>query len=271
MNFTALSALARLKILDCIFNAKKGHIGGALSIVDFLVFAYGSKLVLPSPSGKPGSSDCPLVLSKGHSATALLSTLSLFYPDDAFPLDNYNSSGSLVGNNPSELVFGVEFHSGSLGHGLGFACGLSLADKLAGSSRRVITVVSDGELHEGSCWESLMFAVQHNLNVVVIVDKNNQICEDIISDVIDHGDLKSRFESFGFSCIQVDGHCFETFSNSVSPFIVNSTSPRVVLLDTIKGKGISFMEKSIRFHHGIPTSSEYSQAVSELKTITTSS
>ena len=264
MNYTHTSTRARLKILDCIYNARKGHIGGALSIVDFLVYAYGSKLVLPSPLNRPVSSTCPLILSKGHSATALLATLALFYPDEAFSLDNYNSSGSLVGNNPSELVFGVEFHSGSLGHGLGFSCGLSLADKLAGFNRRIITVVSDGELHEGSCWESLMFAVQHSLNMVIIVDKNNQICEDIISNVIDHGNLKSRFEAFGFSCVQVDGHDFDAFSKIVTPFVLNNKSPRVVILDTIKGKGISFMEQSIRFHHGIPSSSEYSQAVSEL-------
>lgn len=261
--FETRAKSVRRKILSSVFRAKKGHLGGALSITDFLLFIYSNGFVQPHPGGRRSRVQNPLVLSKAHSATALLAVMEEQFPDRAHPLEDYNADGSLVGNNPCEAVFGVEFHAGSLGHGLGYGAGLALGSRLAGGSSCVHVVVSDGELNEGSCWESLLFIAQHRLNICVTVDQNNQICETYTDDAVGLGDLKAKGLAFGFKVAEVDGHSFEQLS-SVSDFLSKEKSPRLLILNTIKGKGVSFMERVIRFHHSIPTRDEFELAMKEL-------
>lgn len=253
----------RKSIISTIYHAKKGHLGGALSSVDFIFYIFASQVVQPHPGGKKSFVKNPFVLSKAHSSTALLTVLQELFPDKAHSLKNYNRNGDLVGNNPSEMVFGVEFHAGSLGHGIGYGAGLALASKLRGDDRYVVVMVSDGELNEGSCWESLLFIARHKLNVCVVVDRNNQICENYIDDAVGLGDLSSKAQSFDLLVREIDGHSLSEFEN-VEDFIKNGGAPRMVILNTIKGKGVSFMESVVRFHHSIPTEKEYLEAMCEL-------
>lgn len=255
---------ARVIILESIFRAKKGHIGGALSIVDFLVFAYGLKLVEPHPGGNKTVVDKPLVFSKAHSSTALLATMQVLFPDRALSLDNYNLHGSLAGNNPCEQVFGVEMHGGSLGHGLSYAAGICFGATLEGKTKRVVAVLSEGDLMEGSTWEALMFIAHFNLDVCVVVDLNGQLCEGFVSDILSLGELHKKFRAFGLECTSVNGHEFNSLL-SAEDIICNSSQPRAIILETVKGKGVSFMESKIKFHHSIPNDEEYRAAKAELE------
>ena len=253
----------RLEIVKAIYNAKKGHLGGALSSTDILSYLFLKEIVLPHPGGSQSVSTKPFILSKAHSATALLAVLWELFPESASPLNSYNKNGSLVGNNPSENVFGIELHAGSLGHGISFGSGLAFAQKFEKTIDYVVVLCSDGEFHEGTNWEGLLFAQQHKINICVVIDKNEQICEDRTDAVISLGNLNQKMMAFGFEVLEINGHDFSDLEK-LENFITAKSNPRVVIANTVKGKGISFMEKNIKFHHSIPTEEEYLLALNEL-------
>lgn len=259
--FDAAAKSVRGRIITAIHGGGKGHLGGALSAADLILFLYQQKIVTPCIPGE--ASDHPFIMSKGHSATALLAVLDELGVNSIEALETYNKDGSLIGNNPSELVPGIEFHTGSLGHGVGLACGVALANQIKGKEGRVVALISDGELLEGSIWEGLLFAVSNNLDVCVIVDRNNQICEDFMSDTVDVKNLPDVLRSLGFEVAEIDGHDFDSLS-TLESFICQTKKPRVVVANTVKGKGVSFMEGVIRWHHSIPTDEEYERAMAEL-------
>lgn len=263
-SFQSLASLARQRVITAIFNAKKGHIGGALSSIDLMLYLYLNKLVTMHPGGSTSVSERPFVLSKAHSATGLLAVISVLDKAHESILDSYNTGGSLVGNNPSEQVPGVEFHAGSLGHGISFGAGLALAKKLGEPIDYVTVFVSDGELHEGSCWEGLLFIAHHDLDVCVIVDNNHQICEARTDSAVSLGHLEGKFKAFGFTTLCIDGHSLSDL-RKIDAFITGARWPRAIVADTIKGKGVSFMEKVIRFHHSIPSREEFDSAMAELR------
>lgn len=259
--FEVRAKAVRRRILTAIYNGKKGHIGGALSCADILLYLYGCNVVEPHRATSSASrwSPRPLILSKGHSATALLAVLDeIGFTSDM--LGSYNAEGSIVGNNPCERVPGIEFHTGSLGHGVGLACGVALAHRLQGSKEPVTVLISDGELMEGSTWEALLFMVQQKLNVCVIVDQNRQICETHIQ----IGNIKDALSNLGLSVCATSGH--EQYGLVVTAAAITQHQlPRIVIADTVKGKGVSFMEGVVRWHHSIPTPEEYAAAMEELK------
>jgi len=261
--FLSLTKRIRLLIIKAVYSAKKGHLGGALSSADILTFLFLKGLVLPHPGGDKSVSRKPFILSKAHSATALLAVLWELFPKSASPLTSYNINGSMVGNNPSENVYGIEFHAGSLGHGIGFGAGLAFTRKFENSLDYVVVLCSDGEFHEGTNWEGLLFSKQHELNICIIIDNNGQICEDKTDAVISLGNLNNKMQAFGFEVLEINGHDLNDLE-SLESFIKDKSNPRVVIANTIKGKGISFMEKQIKFHHSIPTAEEYHLALNEL-------
>jgi transketolase len=202
------------------------------------------------------------ILSKGHSSAALLSVVNLIN-NNKFKkyLENFNLNGSYSGNNCSENVPGFEFHTGSLGHGVGLACGVALAKKNSKIKGNTIVLISDGELHEGSIFEGILFGDQHNLNVVVIIDNNKQICEDYTKNVVG----TEKFLSFlkkNFNTLEINGHNYKELSK-INSFI-RYRGFKIIIANTIKGKGVKFMENVIRWHHSIPNQMEFEKALKEL-------
>lgn len=255
-DFETRARSVRRRIITAIYNGKKGHIGGALSCADILLYLYASGPFYPCVHDT--KSQRPLILSKGHSATALLAVV-----DEIFDMDllaTYNADGSMVGNNPCELVPGIEFHTGSLGHGVGLACGVALAHRLQGSTEPVTVLISDGEMMEGSTWEALLFAVAQQLNVCIIIDRNRQICETTLEIM----GLYQIMRNMGYEVHGINGHNFDGLRDMGSA-IAESVRPRIVIADTVKGKGVSFMEGVVRWHHSIPTPEEYAAAMEELR------
>jgi len=199
----------RKSIIDAIFKAQKGHLGGALSSVDILYYLFSNKLVDIFLRNKSKNS---FILSKGHSSLGLLAVINYISKNKYQKfLKNFNQNGSLSGNNCSELVPGFEFHTGSLGHGVGLGNGVSLSKKLDGKNGNTVVMISDGELHEGSIIEGILFADQHNLNLTVIIDNNNQICENFTDNIVSVKKILNFFKK-SYNCIEIDGNDYSDLS-----------------------------------------------------------
>ncbi len=250
----------RESIIEAIFKAQKGHLGGALSSVDILYYLYSNKIVEVSTKQKKTVNS--LILSKGHSSLGLLAVINFIKKNKYNELlYNFNQDGSLSGNNCSELVPGFEFHTGSLGHGVGLGCGVSMGKKFQKINGQTIVLMSDGELHEGSIMEGILFADQLDLNLTIIIDNNGQICEDFTNNVVSVKKIFSFLKN-NFNCLTINGNKLSDLEK-IKPFL-NRKGFKVVIANTIKGKGISFMEKEIKWHHSVPNKDEYTKAIKEL-------
>tara|TARA_B100001057_G_scaffold500829_1_gene618144 strand:+ start:2579 stop:3385 length:807 start_codon:yes stop_codon:yes gene_type:complete len=260
--FEASVKKIRKSVIDTIYNAKKGHLGGALSSIDLLYYLYSNKIVEVFINKNKYTKNS-LILSKGHSSLGLLAVINYVKKNKYLKLLNtFNQNGSLSGNNCSELVPGFEFHTGSLGHGVGLGCGVALAKYFQKTTGHTIVLISDGEIHEGSIMEGILFADQHNLNLTVIIDNNGQICENFTDNVVS---VKKalRFFKKEFQCIEINGNKF-TDLKKISNFL-KKKGFKIIISNTVKGRGISFMEKKIKWHHSIPGKEDYENAIKELK------
>ena len=261
----ALSRDIRLKILDIVYKAGGGHIGGCFSVTDILVTLY-HRILKHEPS-KPDWEDRDfLIFSKGHCCLALYTVLNQCnYFSDRL-LKEYSQNGSNLGGHPKKGdAPGIEATTGSLGHGLAIANGIALSAKIKNKDNKVFTVMSDGEMNEGSVWESIMFASQQKLdNLTLIVDNNNQISLDKLSNILSVEPLDQRFKSFGWSVSRVDGHSHNAILNALKKTPKEIEKPLVVIADTIKGKGVSFMEGVTKWHYRGPTDQEYRMAKEEI-------
>ena len=250
----------RKSIIETIYRAKKGHLGGALSSVDILYYLYLNKIVEVFVHNRNTKNS--LILSKGHSSLGLLAVVN-FVKKNKYKkiLYNFNQNGSLSGNNCSELVPGFEFHTGSLGHGGGLGCGVALGKKFQNIDGNTVVLISDGEMHEGSIMEGILFADQHNLNLTLIIDNNGQVCENYTDNILS---IKKNlfFLKKYFSCIEINGNKISDLKK-IKPF-VKKKGFKIIISNTIKGKGISFMEKKIKWHHSVPNEKEYNAAIKEL-------
>ena len=261
------SAEMRLEIINTIFHAKKGHIGGAYSCLDLLVCLYYGNILNISPETQNNIDRDIFILSKGHSGIAqyvILADLGFFKKED---LKSFNHKGSFLGEHPDKDIPGVEADTGSLGHGIGIAVGYAFASKLENLKRKICVIVGDGECYEGSLWESIMFASQHKLdNLYIIVDRNNQITLDFTEECNALDPIDEKFSSFGLNIFKTPGHDHEKILKTFKT--INSKKngkPNVIIADTIKGKGVSFMESSLKWHHGLPNDEEKNVALEELK------
>ncbi len=261
----SLSREIRLKILDIVFYSGGGHIGGSYSVTDILVTLY-HEILKHDPKNAEWSERDFLIFSKGHCCLALYTVLNQCnYFSDAL-LDSYSKDGGKLGGHPKKGdAPGIEATTGSLGHGLAIANGIALSLKLKNKMNRVFTVMSDGEMNEGSVWESIMFAVQHKLdNLVLIVDNNNQISLDKLTNILSVEPLDKRFESFGWSVKRINGHDHSEIIDSLKSIPIETGKPTVLVADTIKGKGVSFMEGVTKWHYRGPNDEEYELAKREL-------
>jgi transketolase len=255
----------RMALLKYIKMAGAGHTGGSLSCVDILNVLYNRILnVAPETFHHPGRDR--YIQSKGHSVEALYVVLADcgFFPEKG--LDTFYGYGSDYTGHPTRKVNGVEHNTGGLGHGLAFSVGVALAGKLDQAAYRVFTLLGDGELAEGSNWESLMAAAHYHLdNLCVIIDRNTLQLTGHTEDMCGLEPLANKLDAFGAEVRTVDGHKVTALADVLArlPFTVGK--PSVVIAKTVKGKGISFMENDPKWHHGVPDDRQYELAQQELE------
>jgi transketolase len=257
------SLLYRRRLLEIIKHAGAGHTGGGLSCIDILNVLYNGVLnVTPATFGDPGRDR--YVQSKGHCVEALYVVLADrgFFPQSELEtLCRYRSH--FVGH-PTRKVPGVEQNTGALGHGLSICVGMAIAAKLDRTASRVFTLLGDGELAEGSNWEAAMAASHYRLdNLIAIVDRNGLQITGPTREVCSSEPLDMKFSAFGWSVVMVDGHDLDELERALS-VCAGSGKPTVVIANTIKGRGISFMEGIVKWHHGVPTDEEYGRALAEI-------
>jgi transketolase len=254
----ALARLIRREALRMVFRANASHIGGAFSAAEILSVLYSGILRVD-----PGKPDWPgrdrFIMSKGHCCTALYAVLALkgFFP--AAELEEYGCNGTRLMSHVSHHVPGVEWSTGSLGHGLPIACGQALAARRQDLDWRVFCLLSDGELDEGSNWESFMFAAHHGLtNLTALIDRNGQQGLGKTSEVLRIDNLKERLEAFGWQAVVVDGHDVAALEACLSASRIGR--PLAVIANTVKGKGVPFMEDRLEWHYRPPRSVEELEA-----------
>src|SRR4051794_39622779 len=247
-------------ILQQSKRANVGHIGCALSVADIVACLYGDILRI-SRTDDPERDRC--ILSKGHAALALYAAIFLKGWITQAMLDSFCGDGSLLGVHPEHALPGIDFSTGSLGHGLSMGAGAALAARLQGSTRRVAVLLSDAECNEGSTWEAVMFAAHHGLsNLQAIVDLNGQQALGYTKDVLDPGSIAERWRSFGWNAYEIDGHDAAALGDTLNSRS-ESTAPRVVLARTVFGKGVSFMEGHLKWHYLPMSDDQYQQALKE--------
>lgn len=254
----------RQLILKQSHRAHVGHIGSALSIADLLAALFSSAIRSHTPTDNDRDR---FILSKGHAALALYATLYLRGMMTSKQLDSFCQDGSFLGVHPEHTLRGIDFSTGSLGHGLSMGSGAALAARLQGSKRRTFVLVSDAECNEGSMWEAAAFAAHHQLsNLVVIVDCNGQQAFGYTRDVINMSPMKARWESFGWHAIDLDGHDTPLLTQTLHSLDTTEGPPHVLIAQTTFGKGVSFMENQIKWHYWPLSETEYQQAQREIET-----
>lgn len=250
--------------LKMVFNAKASHIGGAFSMTDILAVLYKNILKI-NPAQPNDDNRDRFLLSKGHACTSLYATLGLKGFFDVEELSTYATNGSKFLSHTSHYISGVEISAGSLGHALPIACGLAIAAKKKQKTWKTYCLLSDGELNEGSNWESILLAPQLKLNnLILIIDYNKIQSFGFIKDIIDIEPLSKKFESFNWETYEIDGHNHEELITTFNTCDNNNLKPKVIICNTIKGKGVSFMENKLLWHYKSPNQEEYNQALEEL-------
>jgi transketolase len=251
----------RRLILEESRRANVGHIGSALSIADIVAVLYGRVLRVRRP-GEPERDR--FILSKGHASLALYCALHQRGWLSRDELDTYCADETLLGVHPEHDLKGVDFSTGSLGHGLSLGAGAALAARLQGSPRRVFVLVSDAECNEGSLWEAAMFAAHWKLsNLVAIVDLNGQQALGYTEDVLSLPGMAERWRAFGWDAHEVDGHDREALAGLLDGFATTSGPPHAVVARTTFGRGVSFMERQIKWHYLPMNEQQYEQALTE--------
>ena len=239
-----------------VYSAKASHIGGALSMADILAVLY--KYTINHDPNNPDWNDRDRVfLSKGHACTSLYATLALcqYFPKRL--LEEYGKNGTLLISHASSQIPGVELSTGSLGHALPVACGIALAGKRKKKQYKVYVILSDGELDEGSNWEAFMLASQLKLdNLKVIIDYNKIQSLGRLEEVINLEPLADKFRAFNLNVAEIDGHDHDQIHSAFEKVSENSR-PSVIIADTVKGKGIPFMENKLLWHYKSPSEDEY--------------
>ena len=256
---------ARMGIIEGVFNAKSGHPGGSLSCVDIVTYLYFQHMNIDPQNPQMEDRD-RFVLSKGHAAPALYSVLAQrgFFPVEQ--LKTLRKSDSMLQGHPSmKYTAGVDMCTGSLGQGISTACGMALAAKLSNKSYRVYTILGDGEIQEGQVWEAAMFASAKGLdNLVAVVDNNGLQIDGKISEVNSPYPIAEKFKSFGWNVIEISAHSFDEIDAAFNAAAEFKGKPSVIVANSVKGKGVSFMEDQVSWHGTAPNAEQYEQAMSEL-------
>ena len=256
----------RMGIIESTHAAKCGHPGGSLSAADMFTYLYNKELNVDPANPKMETRD-RFVLSKGHTAPGLYAALALrgFFPvEDLLTLRKVGSY--LQGHPNMNTVPGVDMSTGSLGQGISTACGMARAAKTKGQTNRVYTLLGDGETQEGQVWEACMFAAHYNLdNLCVIIDNNGLQIDGDVSKVMSPYPYKEKLEGFGFHVETINGHDFEQIEAALNTAKTVKGKPTAIVMQTVKGKDVSFMENNAGWHGVAPNDAQFDQAMAELK------
>lgn len=255
----------RLGIIDGVFSAKAGHPGGSLSICEVLSYLYNVEMKVDSKNPKWEGRD-RFVLSKGHAAPALYAALALkgFFPVE--DLKTLRKSDSYLQGHPNmNKIPGVDMSTGSLGQGVSAAVGMALGAKFDNADYRVYTILGDGEIEEGEVWEAAMFAANKKLdNLVAIVDFNGLQIDGSIDEVNSAYPIADKFKAFNWNVVEIDGHDYEQIENAFDNARNTKDKPTCIVMKTVKGRGVSYMENQVGWHGKAPNEEEYNQAITEL-------
>lgn len=257
----------RKGIVTAVHSAKAGHPGGSLSAADMFTFLYFEEMNIDPKNPKKEDRD-RFVLSKGHTAPGLYSALANrgYFPVE--DLTTLRKLGSYLQGHPCVHIPGVDMSSGSLGQGISAAVGMALGAKLDNKDFRVYTMLGDGELEEGQVWEASMFAGHRKLdNLCVIVDNNNLQIDGPIDQVCSPYPIDKKFEAFNFHVINIDAHDFDQIRAAFKEAKETKGMPTCIVMHSLKGKGVSFMENSVDWHGKAPSDEEYAVAMADLDKI----
>ena len=256
----------RMGIIEGVHSAKSGHPGGSLSIADILTYLYFEKMNIDPKNPSKEDRD-RLVLSKGHAAPALYSVLAergYFSKDE---LKGLRHIGSILQGHPDmKHIPGVDMSSGSLGQGISAAVGMALSGKHFNNNYKVYTIVGDGESEEGQVWEAAMFASAKKLdNLTAIIDVNGLQIDGTVEEVNSPLPLDKKFEAFGWNVVLIDGHDFCNIEKALNIAENTTGKPTAIIMKTVKGKGVSYMENQVGWHGSAPNDEQYEQAMTELR------
>jgi transketolase len=250
----------RRTVIEQSKRANVGHIGSSLSIADIVAALFGSAMRIPSADDPERDR---FVLSKGHAALAVYAALYATGRISADVIGTYCSDGTMLAAHPEPSLDGIDFATGSLGHGLSMGAGAALGARWRGSRHRVFVLISDAECNEGSLWEAVMFSAHHRLsNLIAILDLNGQQALGYTADVLELDDMAGRWRAFGWDVHEVDGHDPGAIAATISR--LDGDRPHVLIADTTFGKGVSYMESQIKWHYWPMSDDEYEQALSDL-------
>ncbi|MBP3362087.1 MAG: transketolase [Clostridia bacterium] len=258
----------RKDALTAVHSAKSGHPGGSLSIADLLALLYFEVMNVDPANPKMENRD-RLVLSKGHTAPALYGALAErgFFPISDVP--SFRHFGSYLQGHPDmKGVPGVDMSTGSLGQGISAAGGMALAGKLDNADYRVYAILGDGELEEGQVWEQAMFAAHYKLdNLTAFIDFNGLQIDGDITNVMNPTPIDKKFEAFGWNTVISDAHDFQSLRSAIDNAKNTKSKPTAVIMKSVKGKNVSFMENNAAWHGSAPNDEQYAQAIDELDKI----
>ena len=262
----ATACKVRMGVIEGTYGAKAGHPGGSLSAAEAFTYLYFKEMNIDPKNPKWEDRD-RFVLSKGHTAPGLYAALANrgFFPVEDLPtlrhIDSY-----LQGHPNMNMVPGVDMSTGSLGQGISAAAGMALAAKHQGKTNRVYTLLGDGEIQEGQVWEAMMFAAHYDLdNFCAIIDNNGLQIDGKVADVMSPYPIDEKLKAFGFEVAVVDGHDFEQLEAAFAKARATKGKPFGIIMQTVKGKGVSYMENQAGWHGKAPNDEEYAIAMAELK------
>lgn len=264
MELKQFASEVRKTALNLVFEKKASHIGGAFSMVDLLTVLY-NKVLNVNPSNPCNENRDRFLLSKGHACSTLYATLALkgFYTTE--DLNKYTENGSYFTSHINHKIPGIELSTGSLGHAFPVACGLALAAKRKKETWQTFVMVSDGELNEGSNWEAVLFAPQHQLdNLTLIIDYNKIQSMGTVAEVMELHPLADKFKSFRWEVFEVDGHNMTEIEEAFHAAKLVTGTPSVIIAHTIKGKGVDFMENKLLWHYKSPSKEQLEDALRQI-------
>lgn len=264
MDLRAKAIDIRKDIITMIHRAGTGHIGGDLSVTDILVDLYYKQMNI-SPENLTDPDRDRFILSKGHSVEALYAVLADrgFFPKEE--LETYSQYGSKFIGHPNNKIPGIEVNSGSLGHGLSIAIGMALAARMDGRSYRTYVVMGDGECDEGSIWEGAMAGGHYKLdNLTAFVDRNRLQISGTTEEVMTQDSAETRWATFGWNVLSIPGNDMQAIDDAIDLAKHTKGKPTVIIANTIKGCGVSFIENQVAWHHKVPNDEQFAQAIKEL-------
>ncbi len=265
-NLAVTACKVRMGVIEATHGAKSGHPGGSLSAADLFTYLYFKQLRIDPKNPRWDDRD-RFVLSKGHTAPGLYSALALrgFFPTADLP--TLRHIGSYLQGHPNmNMTPGVDMSTGSLGQGISTAAGMALAARVRGKDYHTYALLGDGEIQEGQVWEAFMFSAHYKLdNLTIFIDNNNLQIDGQVCDVMSPYPIDEKLAAFGFHVININGHDLDAIAAAIDEALVTKGKPTAIIMKTIKGKGVSFMENKAGWHGKAPNDEEYETAMQELR------